>query len=52
LTRAQLIADIAADNPHLRVADIEFIVGAIFDQITATLARGGRVQSVGSAPSR
>jgi integration host factor subunit beta len=39
--------DIAADNPHLRVADVEFIVGAIFDQITATLARGGRVQMRG-----
>jgi nucleoid DNA-binding protein/exonuclease VII small subunit len=44
LTRAQLIADIAADNPHLRVADVELIVAAIFDQITAVLARGGRVE--------
>ena len=47
MTRAQLIADLAASNPHLRVADVEFIVGAIFDQITATLARGGRVQMRG-----
>jgi integration host factor subunit beta len=29
------------------VADVEFIVRAIFDQITATLARGGRVQMRG-----
>ena len=47
MTRAQLIADLAASNPHLRVSDVEFIVGAIFDQITATLARGGRVQMRG-----
>ena len=47
LTRSELIADLAASNPHLRVADVEFIVGAIFDQITATLARGGRVQMRG-----
>ena len=44
MTKAQLVA---ASNPHLRVADVEFIVRAIFDQITATLARGGRVQMRG-----
>jgi integration host factor subunit beta len=44
LTRADLIADIAAGNPHLRVADIELVVAAIFDQITDALARGGRVE--------
>jgi integration host factor subunit beta len=47
LTRAQLVVDLAASNPHLRVADVEFIVGAIFDHIIATLARGGRVQMRG-----
>jgi hypothetical protein len=26
LTRAELIADIAADNPHLRVVDLELVV--------------------------
>jgi integration host factor subunit beta len=44
LTRSDLIADIAADNPHLRVADLELIVTTIFDQITDALARGGRVE--------
>ena len=44
LTRAQLIADLAASNPHLPQAHAELIVAAIFDHITATLARGGRVQ--------
>jgi integration host factor subunit beta len=44
LTRSDLIAALAADNPHLRVADVELIVAAIFDQITDALARGGRVE--------
>ena len=44
MTRAELIADIAADNPHLRVVDVELIVTTIFDQITAALARGARVE--------
>jgi nucleoid DNA-binding protein len=44
LTKSQLIADIATDNPHLRMADVELIVATIFDHITAALARGGRVE--------
>ena len=44
MTKSELIADLAASNPHLRVADVEFIVGAIFDQITVALARGERVE--------
>jgi integration host factor subunit beta len=44
LTRAELIAELAACNPHLRVADVELIVTTIFDQITAALARGERVE--------
>ena len=28
MTRSELIADIAADYPHLRVADVELIVAA------------------------
>jgi integration host factor subunit beta len=44
LTRAELIADLAASNPHLRVADVELIVTTIFDQITDALAHGGRVE--------
>jgi integration host factor subunit beta len=44
LTRSDLIAELAASNPHLRRADIELIVTTIFDQITGALARGGRVE--------
>jgi integration host factor subunit beta len=47
LTRSELIADLAASNPHLRELDVELIVAAIFDQIIDTLARGGRVQMRG-----
>jgi integration host factor subunit beta len=44
VTRAELIAELAASNPHLRQEDAEQIVTAIFDQITAALARGERVE--------
>jgi integration host factor subunit beta len=44
LTRAELIAELAASSPHLRQEDAELIVSTIFDQITAALARGGRVE--------
>jgi nucleoid DNA-binding protein len=44
LTRAELIAELAASNPHLRILDAERIVATIFDQITAALARGERVE--------
>ena len=44
LTRSDLIEELAANNPHLRVADVELIVATIFDHITAALARGARVE--------
>ena len=44
MTKSELIAELAASNPHLRVADVELIVTTIFDHITAALARGGRVE--------
>jgi integration host factor subunit beta len=44
VTRSDLISELAASHPHLRVADVELIVATIFDQITAALARGGRVE--------
>jgi integration host factor subunit beta len=44
MTRSDLIADLAAANPHLRQADIELIVLSIFDDITNALARGQRVE--------
>jgi integration host factor subunit beta len=44
VTRSDLISELAASHPHLRVADVELIVATVFDQITAALARGERVE--------
>ena len=44
MTRAELIAELAASNPHLRPVDAELIVATVFDQITAAVARGERVE--------
>jgi nucleoid DNA-binding protein len=44
LTRSELISELAASSPHLRQDDVELIVTTIFDQITAALARGERVE--------
>ena len=44
MTKSELIAEIAADNPHLRGADVEVLVSTIFDEITGALARGERVE--------
>src|SRR5215472_13086602 len=44
MTRADLIAELAASNPHLRQTDVELIVLTVFDEITSALARGQRVE--------
>ncbi len=44
MTRSELIAQLAATNPHLRQPDVELIVSTIFDEITEALARGDRVE--------
>jgi integration host factor subunit beta len=44
MTRSELIAGLAEDNPHLTVADVERIVAALFDEMTEALARGARVE--------
>jgi integration host factor subunit beta len=44
VTRAEIIAELAASSPHLRQADAELIVATIFEQITAALVRGERVE--------
>jgi integration host factor subunit beta len=44
VTKSELIAELAASNPHLRQTDVELIVATIFDQISAALARGNRVE--------
>lgn len=44
MTKSELIAQLAADNPHLRQQDVEALVSVVFDRITETLAAGGRVE--------
>ena len=44
MTRSELIADLAAANPHLRAQDVELIVATVFDEIGAALTRGERVE--------
>jgi integration host factor subunit beta len=44
MTKSELIADLAAANPHLTGRDVDLIVATIFDEITAALARGERVE--------
>lgn len=44
MTKSELIAHLAAANPHLRQPDVELIVATIFGEITAALARGDRVE--------
>ncbi len=44
MTRSELIAELAAANPHLGGRDVELIVATVFDQITAALSRGERVE--------
>jgi integration host factor subunit beta len=44
MTRSDLIAELAASNPHLRHADVELIVATVFDQIIEALASGQRVE--------
>jgi integration host factor subunit beta len=44
MTRSELIAGLAEDNPHLTIGDVERIVAAFFDEMTEALARGERVE--------
>ncbi len=44
MTRSELIAELAGANPHLTSRDVELIVSTIFDEVTAALARGERVE--------
>jgi integration host factor subunit beta len=44
MTKSELINELAAANPHLLGPDVETIVGTIFSEITAALARGHRVE--------
>ncbi len=44
MTKSELIAQLAQENPHLRQPDIEAIVATIFEEIIAALSRGDRVE--------
>ncbi len=44
MTKSELIQKIAELNPHLYHRDVERIVSTIFDEITAALSRGDRVE--------
>jgi len=44
MTKSELIAQLAASNPHLRQPDVELIVATIFEEITGALSRGDRVE--------
>ena len=59
MIKSELVQKIAEANPHLYQRDVENIVNAILDEITAALARGDRVElrgfgafSVKSRPAR
>ena len=44
MIRSELLAALSRENPGLRMEEIEKIVGTFFDEITARLANGGRVE--------
>jgi integration host factor subunit beta len=44
MTKSELIAELSEANPHLRGGDVELIVRTVFDEITAALSKGDRVE--------
>ena len=44
MTKSELIAYLAEQNPHLYQRDVERIVTTVFDEITSALSRGDRVE--------
>jgi len=44
MIKSDLVWRIRHQNPHLYLKDVEKIVDAIFDEITASLARGKRIE--------
>jgi integration host factor subunit beta len=44
MIKSELIQQIAEENPHLFQRDVERIVSVVFEEITAALARGDRVE--------
>ena len=44
MTKSELIAYLADENPHLYQRDVERIVTTVFDEIALALAQGDRVE--------
>ena len=44
MTKSEIIAKLANENPHLFQRDVEQIVTTIFDEISNALAQGDRVE--------
>ena len=44
MIKSELVARLAERNPHLYLRDVELAVSAVFEQVSAALARGGRVE--------
>ena len=44
MTKSDLLAQVAARNPHLYQRDVERLVTSIFDEISKALGRGDRVE--------
>ena len=44
MTKSELIAYLAEQNPHLYQRDVERVVTTVFDEITSALSRGDRVE--------
>ena len=44
MTKSELIAYLAEENPHLYQRDVERIVTTVFDEIAEALSRGDRVE--------
>jgi integration host factor subunit beta len=44
MIRSELVERLASENPDLSVKDVEHIVDVFFEQISAQLSEGGRVE--------
>jgi len=44
MIRSELLQALAKENPELRIVDVERALDTFFDEITASLAEGGRVE--------
>jgi integration host factor subunit beta len=44
MIRSELLQALARENPELRIEDVERAVDTFFDEVTESLAQGGRVE--------